>query len=53
MANVTARIKIKNKHYEIMVNLDDALKFKQGKGDIMYALDSDAVYYDLNKGTRA
>ena len=53
MANVTARIKVKNKHYEIMVNLDDALKFKQGKGDIMSALDSDAVYYDLNKGTRA
>lgn len=53
MANVTARIKVKGKHYEIMVNLDDALKFKQGKGDIMSALDSDAVYYDLNKGTKA
>lgn len=53
MANVTARIKVKGKHYEIMVNLDEALKFKQGKGDIMSALDSAAVYYDLNKGNTA
>jgi ribosome maturation protein SDO1 len=53
MVNVTARIKLKGKHYEIMVNLDEALKFKQGKGDIISALDSDAIYYDLKKGTKA
>ena len=52
MSDVTARIKIKGKHYEIMVNLDQALKFKAGKGDIMSALDCNAIFYDLKKGTK-
>jgi ribosome maturation protein SDO1 len=51
MAQVTARIKIKNKHFEINVNLDEALKFKSGKGDINSALVSPKVFYDLKKGT--
>lgn len=53
MVNVTARAKVKGKHYEIMVNLDEALKFKAGKGDIVSALDCNAVYSDLKKGTLA
>lgn len=53
MAQVTARMKVKGKHYEILVDLDDALKLKSGKGDIISALKSSAVYYDLNKGTKA
>jgi len=53
MARVTARIKVKGKHYEIHVDLDEALKVKQGKGNIVSAIDSDAIYYDLNKGTKA
>jgi len=48
---VTARIKVKGKHYEIQVNLDEALKVREGKGDIMAALESNAVFYDLNKGS--
>ena len=52
MAQVTARVKIKGKHYEILVDLDEALKFKAGKGDIMAVLQSNAVYHDLNKGNR-
>ncbi len=53
MPKVTARIKIKNKHYEIHVNLDEALKVREGKGDIISALDSPNVFYDINKGTIA
>ncbi len=53
MPKVVARIKLKGKQYEIHVDLDEALKFKEGKGDIMSALDSPNVYYDINKGTLA
>jgi len=52
MPKVTARIKIKNKHYEIHVDLDEALKVRQGTGNIGSALDSNDVYYDINKGTK-
>lgn len=47
---VLARIKIKNKHYEIHVDLDEALKFKSGKGDIMAALDMPKIFSDMKKG---
>ncbi len=50
MAKVTARIKVKGKHFEIHVDLDEALKIKAGKGDILSALDSNAIYSDLKKG---
>ncbi len=55
MPNVEARIKIKGKHYEILVDLDEALKVKSGKGDIKLALQSphSNVYHDLKKGTTA
>ena len=53
MPKVVARIKAKGKQYEIHVDLDEALKVKQGKGDIISAIDSDFVYYDLNKGAKA
>lgn len=53
MAQVTARIKIKNKHYEILVDLDEALKVKTGKGDIMKALVMPNVFSDIKKGLHA
>lgn len=53
MAQVTARIKIKGKHYEILVDLDEALKIKAGKGDIVYAVKSPHVYNDMKKGNTA
>jgi len=53
MPNVTARSKSKGKHYEILVDLDEALRIKNGKGDITSALKSMNVFYDLNKGTIA
>lgn len=53
MTKVTARIKAKGKQYEIHVDLDEALKVKSGSGDIISALDCNAIYYDINKGTIA
>lgn len=53
MDKVVARIKLKNKHFEIHVNLDEALKVKAGKGDIMSALDSNKIFTDLKKGNVA
>jgi ribosome maturation protein SDO1 len=53
MAKVTARIKAKGKQYEIHVDLDEALKVKEGRGDIISALDSPSIYYDIRKGTLA
>ncbi|MEK6855598.1 MAG: ribosome assembly factor SBDS [Nanoarchaeota archaeon] len=50
MAKVLARIKIKGKHFEIQVDLEEALKVKAGKGDIMSALDMPKIYTDLKKG---
>ncbi len=53
MASVEARIKINGKHFEISVDLDEALKVKSGKGDIKSALQSTSVYYDLKKANAA
>ncbi len=50
MTQVTARIKVKGKHYEILVDLDEALKFKAGKGDIAKALVTPNVFSDMKKG---
>jgi ribosome maturation protein SDO1 len=50
MTVVTARIKIKGKHYEISVDLDEALKIKNGAGDIISAVQSPNVYHDVKKG---
>ena len=51
MVNVEARIKAKGKQYEISVDLDEALKLKNGSGDINSALLSPQIYHDLRKGT--
>jgi ribosome maturation protein SDO1 len=53
MPHVTARMKVKGKQYEISVDLDEALKLKAGKGDIMSALQGTAVFVDLKKGNVA
>lgn len=53
MPRVTARMKVKGKHYEVDVDLDEALKVRAGKGDIMAAVISPHVFYDLKKGLRA
>lgn len=53
MPDVEARIKIKGKHYEIMVDLDEALKIKNGKGDIMNAYRGQGVFHDVKRATQA
>lgn len=50
MSQVTARIKVKNKHYEILVDLDEALKVKIGKGSVQSALVTPTVFSDIKKG---
>lgn len=49
---VTARIKVRNVHYEIHVDLDEALKVKAGKGNVASALDVPQVFTDLKKGLK-
>ena len=51
MAAVEARIKLNGKHFEISVDLDEALKVKDGKGNVGSALLSNNIFYDLKKGT--
>jgi len=50
MPNVEARLKAKGKEYQISVDVDKALKVKNGEGDAASALNSNAIYYDLKKG---
>ncbi|MBS3065809.1 ribosome assembly factor SBDS [Candidatus Pacearchaeota archaeon] len=53
MAKVTARAKVKGKHFEIEVDLDEALKVKSGKGDITKALEFPRIFTDMKKGNVA
>ena len=53
MPTVTAKIRKGSKHYEIKVDLDEALKIQQGSGDVTAALESTEIYYDVEKGTVA
>lgn len=52
MAQVTARIKAKGKHYEILVDLEAALKVQKGQADVMSAVMSKEVYHELSKGSK-
>ncbi len=53
MVNTTARIKKSGKHYEILVDLDEALKVAKGEGNINVAVLNDAVFHNLKSGERA
>ena len=53
MPAVVARIKIKNKHYEISVDLDEALKVKSGTGDITKALITPNIFHNSKEGSVA
>lgn len=52
MTNTTARIKQKGKHFEIMVDLDNALKFKKGTSSWIEA-EGDRIFNDIKKGNVA
>ncbi len=51
MVIVTARIKAKGKNFEISVDFEEAMKFKRDEGDITSALNSNGIYFDVDKGT--
>lgn len=51
MANIIARIKIKGKNYEILVDVDKALQLKQGKPvSTENILAVNKIFYDSKKG---
>jgi len=51
--NTTARITKGGKHYEILVDLDEALKIKKGEGNINVAVQTGAVFHNLKSGEQA
>ncbi|MEK6898476.1 MAG: ribosome assembly factor SBDS [Nanoarchaeota archaeon] len=53
MPIVVARTKVKGKNFEISVDFDEAMKVKQGTGDITRALNSNTIYTDVKKGNAA
>ena len=50
MANVTAKIKLNGKNFEILVDCDKALAFKKGKGIIEDVLVTENIFSDLKRG---
>ncbi|HNZ51746.1 ribosome assembly factor SBDS [Candidatus Pacearchaeota archaeon] len=52
MTNTTARIKKTGKNFEIIVDLDDALKFKKGLSEFIQA-ETEFIFKDMKKGERA
>jgi len=48
MTQTLARIKQAGKNFEILVNLDDALKFKKGESDFIEA-EGDKIFTDSKK----
>jgi ribosome maturation protein SDO1 len=54
MANVPAKLSIKGKRYEILVDAEGAMSLKHGKPvSISNVVISDCVFHDLKKGLRA
>jgi len=49
----TARIRKEGKNFEILVDLDEALKVRKGEGNINTAVVSDSVFYNLKAGEHA
>jgi len=52
MTQTTARINRKEKHFEIMVDLDDAMKFRKGETNFIEP-EGARIFTDLKKGERA
>lgn len=53
MANTTARVKKGGKHFEILVDLDEAMKVRRGEGNLNEAVLTDAVFHNLKSGEHA
>lgn len=52
MVSTLARLKRAGKHFEIKVDLEDALKFKKGETDFI-EVEGDMIFTDSKKGERA
>ncbi len=53
MVDSVARIKRGGKHFEILVDLDETLKFLKGNGDIFSCVLTEDVFYNLKSGEHA
>ena len=53
MTQTTARIKQAGKHFEIIVDMDQALKFKKGLSSSVNFLEVDTVFSDSKRGLKA
>ena len=53
MAQTTARVKKGAKHFEILVDMDEALKVKKGEGNINAAVLTESIFYNLKAGENA
>lgn len=51
MTQTTARIKKAGKHFEILVNLENALKFRRGESSFIQS-ETEFIFRDLKKGER-
>jgi len=52
MVNTTARIRKTGKHFEVIVKLDDALKFRKGISSFIQA-ETEFIFTDIKKGEKA
>ena len=52
MVNTTARIKKAGKHFEVMVDLDNALAFRKGNSSFIQA-ETEFIFKDIKKGEKA
>jgi len=50
MTKTTARIKKNGKHFEILVDLDEAMKVRKGEGNLSAAVLTNAVFHNLKSG---
>ncbi|MBU2496934.1 MAG: ribosome assembly factor SBDS [Nanoarchaeota archaeon] len=53
MAEVIAKLRQGNKDFEILVDMERAIEFKHGKGEIQNVLSTDTIFTDAKKGLRA
>ncbi len=53
MVETTARIKRGGKHFEILVDLEEAIKVSKGEGNVSSAVLVDDIFYNLKSGEHA
>ena len=53
MSQTTAKLSRGGKHFEVRVDVDEAIKVKQGKGDINAAVVTNAIFHNLKAGDKA